>query len=46
MDSSLSGEQCVGEPARMSSALWERLPPRLTGVDYSGFYFYQEASYT
>ncbi|MEH2023492.1 hypothetical protein [Nostoc sp.] len=44
MDSFLSGEQCVGEPARVSPALREGLPPQVVGIGYSDLYSYKEAT--
>ncbi|MEH2280288.1 MAG: hypothetical protein V7K90_02925 [Nostoc sp.] len=44
MDSFLSGEQCVGEPARVSPALPEGLPPQVAGIGYSNLYSYKEAT--
>ncbi|MEH2351083.1 MAG: hypothetical protein V7K55_24360 [Nostoc sp.] len=40
MDSSLSGEKCVGEPARVSPALRDGFLPQLTYIGYGDFKTY------
>ncbi|MEH2094545.1 MULTISPECIES: hypothetical protein [unclassified Nostoc] len=40
MDSRISGEECVGEPARVSPALRDGFPPQLIYIGYGDFKTY------
>lgn len=40
IDSRISGEECVGEPARVSPALRDGFPPQLIYIGYGDFKTY------